>query len=162
MFEISRCSLVDLGKSHSFLAIYQKCKQLVKFSKSFSKNSQYTKRRWTYCFRSCFVISTTYHSENSYVLFIELLNFKCKRDNTLLKNHFTSRFKMLQLGRNRRRVLTGFFREHYHVGKRIARIGLEENSNYRFCWMEDESPKYLTSNCTTVAEAMPTTSTRMS
>lgn len=46
---------------------------------------------------------------------------------------------MLEVIRSRLRGLTGFLTRHCQLGKYMARIGLKNNSHWRFCAVEDES-----------------------
>lgn len=53
---------------------------------------------------------------------------------------------MLGTKQNRLDALTNFLTEHFHIEKRMARVGLTQNSDYRFCREEDESLDELTQN----------------
>lgn len=59
---------------------------------------------------------------------------------------------MLELNRNRPRVLTGFLIGHCYLGKHMPRIGLKQNSDRKFFGVEDESAKHLTSNSPAIRE----------
>lgn len=59
---------------------------------------------------------------------------------------------MLELSNNRLRVFTGFLIRHCCIGKHMARLGLQENSNCKFSGTEDENLELLTSNCITTTK----------
>lgn len=54
---------------------------------------------------------------------------------------------LVQLDRNKLRILTGFLTGHCKLKKHLKNMGLENDSTCRFCGEEEEEPIHILTNC---------------